>query len=304
MAGGGPQGGTIGLLEYLAQSNDCADFADVKDRFRFLDDLSLLEIVNLLSVGLASHNVSRQIPSNIASHNQFIAPENLKSQDWLNRLNQWTKASKMKINETKTKTMIFNYSKKYQFTTELKIEDEPIEVIDQTRLLGTIITSDLKWDANCKNIIKKVNARMALLRKVSKFGAGIEDLKTIYILFIRSLLEQSATVWHSSLTNDNTKDLERVQKTALRIILGNRYKSYTNALNILNLQSLSDRRRSLCLNFAKKSAIHPKFKHNFPLNEKSHRMKLRKIEKFKVFRAFSARFRKSSIIYMQKLLNQ
>ena len=158
----------------------------------------------------------------------------------------------MKINETKTKTMIFNYSKKYQFTTELKIEDEPIEVIDQTRLLGIIITSDLKWDANCKNIIKKVNARMALLRKVSKFGAGIEDLKTIYILFIRSLLEQSATVWHSSLTNDNTKDLERVQKTALRIILGNRYKSYTNALNILNLQSLSDRRRSLCLNFAKK----------------------------------------------------
>ena len=79
----------------------------------------------------------------------------------------------MKINETKTKTMIFNYSKKYQFTTELKIEDEPIEVIDQTRLLGTIITSDLKWDANCKNIIKKANARMALLRKVSKFGAKI-----------------------------------------------------------------------------------------------------------------------------------
>ena len=65
---------------------------------------------------------------------------------------------------------------------------------------------------------------MALIRKVSKFGAGIEDLKTIYILFVQSLLEQSATVWHSFLTRNNTQDLERVQKTAIRIILGNQYK--------------------------------------------------------------------------------
>lgn len=61
-------------------------------------------------------------------------------------------------------------------------------------------------------LVWKANARMELVRKVASFGASVEDLKTIYILFVRSLLEQSATVWHSSLTMENSDDIERVQK--------------------------------------------------------------------------------------------
>ena len=52
--GGGPQGATLGLLEYLSQSNHSADCVDIKDRFKFVDDLSILEIVNLLTVGIIS----------------------------------------------------------------------------------------------------------------------------------------------------------------------------------------------------------------------------------------------------------
>ena len=70
--GGGPQGGTLGLLEYLSQSNNCADIVNESERFRFLDDLSLLEIINLLTVGLASYNIKLQIPSDIGTHNQYI----------------------------------------------------------------------------------------------------------------------------------------------------------------------------------------------------------------------------------------
>ena len=66
---------------------------------------------------------------------------------------------------------------------------------------------------------KKANARMQLLRKVASFDPPTEDLKDIYILFIRSILEQSATVWHSSITEENKSDLERIQKSAVRIIL-------------------------------------------------------------------------------------
>ena len=51
VTGGGPQGATIGLLEYLSQSNKCADNVNESERFRFLDDLSILEIINLLTVG-------------------------------------------------------------------------------------------------------------------------------------------------------------------------------------------------------------------------------------------------------------
>ena len=145
---------------------------------------------------------------------------------------------------------------------------------------------------------------MQLLRKVASFGVGTGDLKHIYILFIRSLLEQSATVWHSSLSAENSNDIERVQKTALRVILGDQFKTYKNALTILNLDSLWERRDFLCLNFALKSAKNPKTSHMFPINEKEHIMTKRNVEMYKVQQTNTVRLQNSSIIYMQNLLNK
>ena len=87
--------------------------------------------------------------------------------------------------------------------------------------------------------------------KASKFTSNVRDLKQIYISQIRSKLEQSAVVWHSSLTKRNESDLERVQKAALRVILKEKYQSYSDALSALRLKSLKDRREELCLRFAK-----------------------------------------------------
>ena len=181
---------------------------------------------------------------------------------------------------------------------------EKLEVIDSTRLLGTIITNNLSWDPNISDIVKRSNARMELLRKLDGFGVPKEDMKLIYILFIRSLLEQSAVVWHSSLNQENIDDLERVQKSALKIILKQNYKNYKHALTILELDTLYDRREQLCLNFALKCLKHPKFKNMFPENVKQHEMKTRKIDKFKVQLALTKRLQKSPITYMQKLLNE
>ena len=60
----------------------------------------------------------------------------------------------------------------------------------------------------------------------------------MYILSIRSLLEQSATVWHSSPTEENKSNLKRVQKSAVKVILGNEYENYQKALSKLDLENL------------------------------------------------------------------
>ena len=119
------------------------------------------------------------------------------------------------------------------------------------------------------NIVKKANARMELVRKVAGFGASEEDLKTIYFLFVRSILEQSAPVWHSSLTEENSDDLERVQKSAVKIILGTKYLGYENSLAKLDMISLKDRREQLCLSFAEKCVRNPKTQNMFPENKKN-----------------------------------
>ena len=111
-------------------------------------------------------------------------------------------------------------------------------------------------------------------------------------------MEQSATVWHSGLTAENKSDLE------LEIIMKNKYNGYSKALAHLGLESLENRRKELCLNFAKKCLTNKKVKHMFPENRKSHDMNTRNTEKFQVQFANTERLKKSPIIYMQNLLNE
>ena len=94
--------------------------------------------------------------------------------------------------------------------------------------------------------MKKANARMCLLRKVASFKPSRQDLRLIYIQYIQSILGQSCVVWHSSLTLENSLDIERSLKNSLRIILQNKYNNYEEPLEKLNLDTLEQRRETLC----------------------------------------------------------
>ena len=69
----------------------------------------------------------------------------------------------------------------------------------------------------------------------------------MYFKQIRSIAEFAAPVWNSALTGLQVAKLERIQKSALHIILGGEYQSYTSALRILGVSKLSERRTNLCL---------------------------------------------------------
>ena len=70
------------------------------------------------------------------------------------------------------------------------------------KILGTIITNDLKWDRNSDELVSKANKRMILLKKLQSFGATREEMVHLWILYCRSILEQSATLWGSSITQE------------------------------------------------------------------------------------------------------
>ena len=161
----------------------------------------------------------------------------------------------------------------------------------------------LKWDANTSNICKKSYARMELLRKLAGFNPPKSDMKNVYIVYIRSLLEQSSNVWHSGLTIQNEIDLERVQKVALKLILKENYKSYEHALNYLELDTLKQRRIDLSLTFARKCLKSKKIKYLFPPNNGIHTMMTRNHEHFQVMHAHTNRLQESPVIYMQNQLN-
>ena len=86
--------------------------------------------------------------------------------------------------------------------------------------------------------------------------------------------------------------------------MGEKYKGYKKALNDLCIETLDERRESLCLRFAKRCIKNEKTSKMFPLNNKKHIMNTRNIEKYKVEFANTERFKTSPIIYMQNLLNR
>ena len=77
--GGGPQGATIGILEYLSQPSKSFTCEDQDEIFEFEEDFSILEIVYLLT----SHKIKSQVSSGPIFGDQFISPDNLKSQKYL-----------------------------------------------------------------------------------------------------------------------------------------------------------------------------------------------------------------------------
>ena len=145
--------------------------------------------------------------------------------------------------------------------------------------------------------------RMNLQNTAAGFTKSKQDLKSIYLTFIRSVLEQSAVVWHSSLVKRNINDLERVQKAAVRVIMGRQFTNYKKSLQELNLETLEKRRETLCLKFAKNCLKNEKLKDMFPLKKSKHKMKKRNENKYEMKKNRTKRLKMSALPYMRKLLN-
>ena len=298
LPGGGPQGCYLGQLEYSSQSNASAQFVPPEDRYKFVDDLSLLEIINLLTIGLSSYNFKNHVASDIAIGDKYLPAVNSRSQNFLDSIQEWTDEKKMRLNQKKSKAIIFNFTNNYQFSTRLYMQGELLEIVESTKLLGTVVSSDLTWWENTNYLTRKGYQRLELIRRLYQFKVPTIDLVAIYTLYVRSLLEFNGCVWHFNITTEESSDIERVQKVACRIILKENYLSYENALDQLKLKTLSERRAYLCKKFAQKSLNHTKSKDMFPLNEDGRK------EKFKVNFARHKRLLDSAIPQMQRLLNQ
>ena len=121
-----------------------------------------------------------------------------------------------------------------------------------------------------------------------------------------SLTEYCSTVFHSSLTVEQSQDLERIQKTCLKVILGDNYVSYEAALEMTGLETLHERREQRCRKFALKCIKHPTNHRLFPknTNQEMNGMEVRNRESFEVNFARIESYRISAIPYCQRILNK
>ena len=125
-----------------------------------------------------------------------------------------------------------------------------------------------------------------------------------------SVLELDVPVLQPALTKQEQRQIKRVQRCALYIILGENYQSYEYALDYLECENLNDRRINLCEKFAKKCIKHPKYQHWFCQNtEDTHNLNTRnnstKIKaKFTPVQTRTDRYQNSPLPYLTEILNK
>ena len=119
-----------------------------------------------------------------------------------------------------------------------------------SKIAWNFLTSDLRWEVNSREIYKKALTKMWLLRRLKKLKLDYHSILEFCLKEIRPVLEHGVPVWNSGITKKQSNELEKIQKIAFRIILGDNYISYNVACTLLNVMPLRYRRTELCTTFA------------------------------------------------------
>ena len=302
LIGGGPQGSLIGQLLYIIGSDDVAEEVPEDDKYKYIDDLAVLDAVKNPGDKLEEYNVHQHVPSDVATEERFLPSTTFKSQTINNSIADWTMKNKMKINENKTKYMIFNKSQE-KFATRLSMNNKTINRTHEMKHLGVWLSDTLKWDKHISELCKKAYPRLRILTKLKYVGVPIQDLIELYCTFVRSLTEYCSTAFHSSLSLHLSNKIEAIQRTSLKMILGVMYVDENSALEMCGLMKLHERREHRALDFGLKCIKHATNQFMFPQNPSQDKHNVRNREKFKVNKVRSESYKKSTIPYLQMRLN-
>ena len=102
------------------------------------------------------------------------------------------------------------------FTTRpIVLGNNTVECVTTYKLLGIIISNDLKWHEHIDYISKKASKRLYSLRILKKVDVGREGILKVYVTTIIPIyLEYGVQVW-TDIPEFLSNKLESIQKRAL-----------------------------------------------------------------------------------------
>jgi hypothetical protein len=125
---------------------------------------------------------------------------------------------KFQLNEKKCKELRIGFGKPSADFDPVTVSDIPLEVVTCAKILGLTVSSNLKWNDHIQRTIAKTKKPLYFLTQLKRAKVGTDELVLFYNTCIRPILEYARPVFHNSLSNYLSNDLQMIQK---RIIVEN-----------------------------------------------------------------------------------
>ena len=268
--GGLPQGSFLGPLIFILFINDLR-LSNQDGTCKYIDDITATDVYD------------RDKKSEL--NNTLI------------EINNWSVTNNLRINYKKTKTMSLCHSSN-AIPDSLHINNNCIENVTSFKLLGVHIDQDMKFRTHIDFIYRKASSRIHFLKQLKK-SCEFEDLLYFYYSVVRPVVEYACPAWHNSLTSEESRKLEFIQKRALSVIFGfSVFENYEQTCLVNQIPTLEMRRTELTKSFFQNhvlpetSSLHYLVSQYYSKNTFSTRHSL----KFTVPKVRTERFKKSFIV--------
>ena len=232
---GVPQGSILGPLLFLVYINDIV--TDIGSNIRlFADDTSLYIIVDDPISAAGCINIDLQ------------------------KISRWAATWLVSFNPSKTEALLVSRRLFRNRHPPIYMQNQLITEVDTHKHLGIHFSSDGTWHHHIRYITEKAWTRINIMRKL-KFKLDRKSLETIYLTFIRPILEYGDVLWDNC-SQYEKNELEKIQNEAARIATGATKIVSLNALyNEIQWENLEERRKKhkLTLFYKMKSNLCPNY---------------------------------------------
>ena len=152
-----------------------------------------------------------------ADDTTLLVPQNSDCtlEDEFENVKKWSHDNKLTINKSKTKEIIF--WKNGRVNNKCTIPLIPcIERVDQTKLLGVILTTRLSWSAHIDCLIKQITQRFYLLNQLKRMSLGIKGLTTVFRALVVSRILYALPSYSGFLLQSDKDRIDALFRKATR----------------------------------------------------------------------------------------
>ena len=225
---GVPQGSLLGPRFYSYHANNLPEVADLEDKSDDEEELEMFaDDTNGVSVA--------------PTFDQLIA----QLQALANRLSKWAYENGMIIHPGKTKVIVFARRRFIGPAPNITMNGQSIEIVDNHKVLGTVIDNKLSWKAHVDKATNKFNAKVKSLKRMRALSDDV--VEQFYFSTVIHSVINNISVW--GLPN-KLAPMEEIHVKAAKLIhrLGSNLSSF-ETLKKANWMPISYlyKRRLLCL---------------------------------------------------------